>query len=160
MSGYWGFTAIKEEKWEAWKMEGRYKMNVTGKGNLDNSKWRLLSKCLYAFWDLFEEEHTSTLFFSLTMILNHNWNKKFTLQIVGNFLKSKAFWFYPSTLPSFFIWLALSIGKLLVYLFCMLLAVQERIMQKHYGFETLAAILVIFIGMWLAAGELVYGKCC
>lgn len=29
----------------------------------------------------------------------------------------------------------------------MLLAVQERIMQKHYGFETLAAILVIFIGM-------------
>lgn len=99
-------------------------------------------------------------FFSLTIILNHNWNKKFTLQIVGNFLKSKAFWFYPSTLAFFFIWLALSIGKLLVYLFCMLLAAQEKIMQKHYGFETLAAILVIFIGMWLAAGELVYGKCC
>lgn len=81
-------------------MEEWYKINVTGKGILDDSEWMLLSKCLYAFWDLFEEEHTGSSVFWLPIILNHNWNKKFTLQIVGNFLKSKTF---DSGLPLFYI---------------------------------------------------------
>lgn len=40
----------------------------------------------------------------------------------------------------------------------MLLTVQEGITQEHYGFGSLAAVLVIFLGVWLAAGESAYGE--
>lgn len=40
----------------------------------------------------------------------------------------------------------------------MLLTVQEGIAQEHYGFGSLAAVLMIFVGVWLAAGESAYGK--
>lgn len=41
----------------------------------------------------------------------------------------------------------------------MLLAVQEGVTQEHYGFGSRATVLVIFTGVWLAAGESAYGKC-